>query len=586
MVEDLCDRSRNDRRTQSTYIDRAQSIEKDLNLPAYCAEIQDLGLRDTFPFEESSFLRRAMANLERDDVDAVREIIKSHAHSVWVGIGESQVRWALIRAALRISEMCDDLERQLPQHCRNLDDLIEFYLKHLREADRLHREFEQTLGDDFDAATELGRVIEMVRGRYRRLAAKAQDVFIRQLEKTGWPSVGRLSNGDVFDKFVAPSLQDSGRRVAYILVDALRYELGVALEALLTEAGPAELHAACAQLPTVTNVGMASLLPEAASRLELKREGEGVLPALGDVRLVNVSIRMEMLRQRYGDRFAEMKLVDFIRSRKDLAGSVDLLVLRSGEIDTQLETSPETALGQIQDTLKRIRVAVHKLKEKGFQRVVIATDHGFVLNPQIEAGDVCAKPPGVWINVHDRFLLGAGSADTANCLLPTAHLGIRGEFSHAAFPRGLVPYRAGQQYFHGGVSLQEALVPVLTLRLEAVQLAGFTPKVEIVYKSGTSRITTRLPVITVIVQADLIHPAAEVEILLEAQDKKGNTVGEAKAGGPVNPATGTITIPLGQRVPVTLRMQDEFEGKFTVVALNPTTMAVYARKELETDYTV
>jgi len=30
----------------------------------------------------------------------------------------------------------------------------------------------------------------------------------------------------------------------------------------------------------------------------------------------------------------------------------------------------------------------------------------------------------------------------------------------------------------------------------------------------------------------------------------------------------------------------EFEGKFKVKALNPTTMAVYCQVELETDYTV
>ena len=45
------------------------------------------------------------------------------------------------------------------------------------------------------------------------------------------------------------------------MVDALRYELGVALEKLLADDGPVELEAAYAQLPTITLVGMASLLP-------------------------------------------------------------------------------------------------------------------------------------------------------------------------------------------------------------------------------------------------------------------------------------------------------------------------------------
>ena len=75
-------------------------------------------------------------------------------------------------------------------------------------------------------------------------------------------------------------------------------------------------------------------------------------------------------------------------------------------------------------------------------------------------------------------------------------------------------------------------------------------------------------------------------ILLEAHDKKGNVVGEAKPGGSVNPATGSVTLKPGERLQVTLRMQLEFEGKFTVKALDPTTLTAYHTLDLETDYAV
>lgn len=41
----------------------------------------------------------------------------------------------------------------------------------------------------------------------------------------------------------------------------------------------------------------------------------------------------------------------------------------------------------------------------------------------------------------------------------------------------------------------------------------------------------------------------------------------------------------GQRKQIALRMDDEFRGKFKVVALNPTTLAAYSHLTLETDYT-
>jgi hypothetical protein len=78
----------------------------------------------------------------------------------------------------------------------------------------------------------------------------------------------------------------------------------------------------------------------------------------------------------------------------------------------------------------------------------------------------------------------------------------------------------------------------------------------------------------------------DFELLLEAHDKKGNVVGEAKAGGPVNAATGTITMKPGERIQVTLKMLLEFEGRFTVKAMNPKNFALYCKLDLETDYVV
>jgi hypothetical protein len=77
-----------------------------------------------------------------------------------------------------------------------------------------------------------------------------------------------------------------------------------------------------------------------------------------------------------------------------------------------------------------------------------------------------------------------------------------------------------------------------------------------------------------------------VELLLEAHDKQGNVVGEAKPGEHVNPATRLISLSPGTTVGITLKMELEFEGKFTVKALDPTTLKTYHKLDLETNYTV
>ena len=229
LVEDLGDRLRNDRRTQAVYIDRAEGIENDLNLPAVCAGIDELGVRDTFPFEERSFLAQAVDALKRDNIDKVRQIRDRHSQSVWVGKGENQAQWQLLQAAVNLVEACDDGERQLPDHARSQETLIDFYVVSLREVDRLQREFEQAANDYLDARDHMDAVIRQARSAYRRLVGRVQELFVKHLETAGWPPVGRLSNADVFDRLVGPKLQQSGRRVGFFLVDALRYELGVAL---------------------------------------------------------------------------------------------------------------------------------------------------------------------------------------------------------------------------------------------------------------------------------------------------------------------------------------------------------------------
>ena len=411
LVEDLCDRLRNDRRTQPTYIERAEHAEKELNLVEVCKQINDLGVRDTFPFEERSFFRQAVEALQRDDVDKVRQILGRHVRSVWTGKGECQAQWVLLQAAVSLVETCDDADRQLADHARSQETLIAFYLASLREVDRLQREFEQATGDYIDFQGDLHEVVARARSAYRGLVEKVQGIFVKHLETSGWPPTGMLSNADVFDRLVAPKLQESGRRVGYVLVDALRYELGVALEKQLLEDGQVEMQPAFAQLPTVTPVGMASLLPEAGKKLHLARKNNEIVPMLGETPLNNVTQRMDLLRERYGARFQEVLLNDFIQKRYKVADSVELLVIRTTGIDSHLESSPDTALQVIADSLKRVRVAIHKLREMEFDDAIVATDHGFFLNAHAEAGDACKKPPGNWITLHERSLLGDGTAD-------------------------------------------------------------------------------------------------------------------------------------------------------------------------------
>lgn len=317
------------------------------------------------------------------------------------------------------------------------------------------------------------------------------------------------------------------------MVDALRYELGVALEQQLTEDGKVELTPALVQLPSITVVGMASLLPDASTGLTINNIDNKLVPAINGQEVKSVEQRMNHIRKRYGQRFQEGKLEAFVRNRLTLEAGTELLVLRSVEIDGHFENNPDSAPNEIINALKRIRVAIHKLKDAGFREVVIATDHGSFMNTHAQAGDTIGKPSGDWLTFHERCLLGDGAGDSDHYELPTEKAGIRSNLAKLTGPTTMAYYRSGMLYYHGGASLQECVVPMIRVKLEATrQTAIEQAKVVLNYKNGAKRITTRLPVVEIAVESDdMFSTGSDFEILLEAQDKNGDVVGEAKPRG-------------------------------------------------------
>jgi hypothetical protein len=186
IVEDVCDRCAVTR-SHAGYIERAESIEAELNLADLC------GALTTWASATPSHSRSgpSCARPSRAFLPAIpmprsfRPV--SPKSSVWLGKGESQAQWELVRAGLSLVEACEDFERQLPDHARSQADLLDFYLGSLREADRLQREFEQAAGDFLDPHGLMHEVIQQARDRYRRLAEKVQGVFVKYVETAGWP---------------------------------------------------------------------------------------------------------------------------------------------------------------------------------------------------------------------------------------------------------------------------------------------------------------------------------------------------------------------------------------------------------------
>jgi hypothetical protein len=593
----ICRELRDSVLLQSTYMEMADKVATEMKLETEVKEVEDLGQLDTFAFEERSFLNSFVKAALAGKLGAANAMALSRKNSVWVRNTPRQSFWTIAERALALVTKADDMRDEFSAVSKALGAIVDFYVARGHLLDTLHREFEQAVGDAYGDLDCLEPLVEHARESYRKFAEQVQERFVSAVQSDGWPLSGRTRNTEVFDKFVAPALKERKRRVAFFMVDALRYELAVVLESKLKD-DACTLGEVCAQLPTVTPVGMASLLPEADTHLRLAREGDKLIPTIKDRKIEVPQDRLAYVKSIYGDGCDMIDLDELLalptsgKKKPGIPETVRLLIVKTTEIDSLAERNPAKARELIPRILQEIVAGITKLKRLGFEEAIIATDHGFVLLHGQAAGDTLPKPPGDWLKVKDRSLLGSGSASPGTVLFPKEQVGIRGDFATYAVPRSFATFSARVPYFHEGLSLQECVIPALRVLLtKEVEGASGGFEVQVSYKAGkTNQITTLRPMIDVSVFKQGLFQADQIEVRLEAWSKDPATggekiVGEPASSEPVNPATGNVRITPGHAIKVPLKMDEDFAGSFELRVLDPETRIAHTPPlKLKTNY--
>ncbi len=278
-------------------------------------------------------------------------------------------------------------------------------------------------------------------------------------------------------------------RTAVFLVDALRFDLARRIEELLGGGFTVEVEPMRGVLPGVTELGMASLLPGAEGGLTVEWGEDRTRVRLGEQEVGSREGRRTRLRTglRPRDKVVELEEVE----KTDLAG-VERLVVLSRELDEYgtfaAHLRPE---GLLLELLERICRAVRLLADQGFRRFLLVADHGFLfIPPDTEPRTL---PPGSARVVQSRFAVGTV---TEGCWSPRmSELGWNASPDEmVGFPLGLCVFsRPGSipRFLHGGLSLQESVVPVLDVRAHAP-----IPKITVTLEAPEV-LTSRIAVIRV-----------------------------------------------------------------------------------------
>lgn len=588
-VYGLCEALRDSKEAEQAYEDAANQVAEQLQLPAHCARLDDLGVRDTFAFEERTFLRRFGRLLLEGPVDEAAVVAEARRRSFWIRDASRAAEWKLAGCCL---EALRRLEATAPLVAGGRDrtaaEWIQIYVEYAVPVDTAYRQVEEVVAELVALEPPLVAVVSKVRTAYREQVDRLTRGFQQAVVREGWPVSGVLRATEVFERRVQQPWQ-TGKRVAFFWVDALRYDLGLGLRELIGTRHGVSVEPVCAQIPTFTRVGMAALLPGADTGLRLLKQRDGAAVAVHGEILATPDQRFQLVQRLIGiDRCRLVDLDDLVAARP-LSGleGVEVLVIKTTDIDSLGEKNPGYVVRLIPEIVRKLQLALNRLAEAGFDRAVVTGDHGFLWFAEAGAGDAVARPPGEWIEVKDRCVLGSGQSSSDMVLLETPHLGIRGDVVHYGTPRGVATFTAGARYAHQGLSLQECVLPLVGIDLRAPAATRPPGRVELrlTYRGESSaKVHILQPSLEVAYFGGDLFGPPEVRFRLEAFDAKGQRVGQAAASPWVNLETREATVQRGQAVKVPLRIEEGAAGRLQVRAANGETGEVYATMTLETDF--
>ena len=448
------------RNAADTYPALADKVERELRLKASSVDPLALGAIDTFRFEEQALLDRCAGLVRQGDYEQAQEVSEERRDSFWLADSvDRQAQWEAIDLAAALGTKAGEIEAALANAPTSPAGWIEQYANEWHRLDRAQRRLEAWLPKLEEEPDE--RVMAAVRSSYEAVLDKLARGFAASLSDAGWAVEGVRKQTSIFDSLVRP---DKGR-VAFFLVDAMRYEMGVELAERLEDHGEVIIDPAVGVLPSITVTGMAALMPGASTNYDVIEHGGKLAVEVDGSVLPDLRARKRHLAARAPSSLdLDLgELLDLSQSRLTTRiGKHDLIVVRSQEIDAFGEGGFSYRARPVMDTtINDLARAVRRLARAGIGRAVIASDHGHLFAAEDRDDSMKIEAPGGdKVELHRRCWIGHGGSTTSACVRVDAReLGNDTDLEFV-FPKSCGVFKAGGDlsFHHGGPTLQEMVI--------------------------------------------------------------------------------------------------------------------------------
>ncbi len=497
---------RNNREVRDSYIVAANRVEQKFSLDKAKFDPHRVVDIETFLAVERTLLRQVEnALLEVADEDLL-ELAKSRLSRFWADVLPSiQAHWALTASVAEVLLEAERVAKALKKPPSTVPAWVQAYAEgdepwclldtYHRHMENRWYNFEPESGDDH---LSLGKLIVKARQRYTEVGSQLARHFVTQFYKVKHPLKDLLRQRDIFETQVKPKLGHG--KVAYVWVDALRFEMARELCRLLEDDFEVSIQSTIGTIPTITEIGMAALLPNAARSAKVVPLGNGKLGLeIEGTLLKDRKDRVTFLKAHAGVSVFEAKLEDLLpkppKRIRDGIQNAQLVLVTSQEIDELCEQDNITqARRQMDGVLNDLRRGVRVLSEVGAKTIIVAADHGHLFAEELSEDMKIDAPGGDTADLHRRVWVGVGgTAEPSYLRTSLASLGIDSDLDIAT-PWTFACFKSkggARAYFHGGLSPQELIVPVIVMKPRAQRWVGPSPDIQWSLTPGTSKLTTR-----------------------------------------------------------------------------------------------
>ncbi|MFO7695730.1 MAG: PglZ domain-containing protein [Anaerolineae bacterium] len=564
------------------YMALANRVAADLNLETAKISAAHLGRVDTFRFEERRLLGHASELISAKRYDDAVAIVAGRSRSFWVDRDvRRQAQWELCRL---MAELGQEIERILPGLSKMGSEPAKWVSAYAgdggwHQVDALQRRLE-TWAAKMDEEPDTEKGFAVVRREHEELIKRMAEGFVKALSGSAWTVQGLLHQTRIYPDVV----QTMGGRTAYFLVDALRFEMGVDLAQQLQGSRDLSVRPAIAALPSITPVGMAALLPGASASFAVV-DHKGKLGASVDgLVMPGLSERLKYLKAKVPDAtdLTLGKLLGTPSSKLGkLVGDASLVVVRSQEIDFMGEMDGDLLARQVMDTIiGNIARGVKKLAAAGIENFVITADHGHQFSIRKDEDMRTDCPGGDTLDIHRRCWIGRGGTTPPGTVRVTgADLGYQTDLDFV-FPTSLGVFKAagGLCFHHGGFSLQEIVIPVLSLRMPSPESKPLKETVAQLHGIPDT-ITNRTFGIRVLVMPNLFAPeAVALRVVLVCGSEQVGQAGMV-VGADFDRASGILRVKPGAEASIGLMLTRDDCAAIRVVVQDPATDAVLDQSE-------